>query len=366
MAETNRINVDLDILDYYDGKMKDYIDTKVGTGGLTIDDALSDTSKNPVQNKIVKKAIDEKGTYSKPLNGIPKTDLASGVQASLNKADNALQDSDISDWAKADTKPTYTASEVGAASVNSLNSHVNNTTAHITATERANWNAAKTHADSAHAPSNAQANVIETVKVNGSALTPSNKAVDISVPIVDSALSSTSTNALQTKVAYNNFSNKVDKTSNFSNKGTWYQVNQKVLVASDVVCEEHVKNDADNTSAYYKIWRIRTPGDSSKYTELMCTARSGLAEWNFGGSSGVTSTLKVNGVKVFAGTGYIIGTFTGTGSAMTISGLSFAPSRVFYYRLITGEPVLIAKRNGNGFNIDTSINTAEYEYIAFR
>lgn len=38
------------------------------------------------------------------------------------------------------------------------------------------------HSQSAHAPSNAQANVIETVKVNGTALTPSSKAVDISVP----------------------------------------------------------------------------------------------------------------------------------------------------------------------------------------
>lgn len=38
------------------------------------------------------------------------------------------------------------------------------------------------HSQSSHAPSNAQANVIETVKVNGTALTPSNKAVDISVP----------------------------------------------------------------------------------------------------------------------------------------------------------------------------------------
>ena len=31
------------------------------------------------------------GTYSKPTNGIPKTDLASSVQASLDKADSALQ-----------------------------------------------------------------------------------------------------------------------------------------------------------------------------------------------------------------------------------------------------------------------------------
>ena len=34
------------------------------------------------------------------------------------------------------------------------------------------------HSQSAHAPSNAQANVIETIKVNGTALTPNSKAVD--------------------------------------------------------------------------------------------------------------------------------------------------------------------------------------------
>ena len=33
--------------------------------------------------------------YQKPAAGIPKTDLASGVQASLNKADTALQPEDI-------------------------------------------------------------------------------------------------------------------------------------------------------------------------------------------------------------------------------------------------------------------------------
>ena len=40
----------------------------------------------------------------------------------------------------------------------SLDTHEANTTKHITSTERTNWNAAKTHADSAHAPSNAEKN----------------------------------------------------------------------------------------------------------------------------------------------------------------------------------------------------------------
>lgn len=59
------------------------------------------------------------GTYSKPSGGIPKTDLASAVQTSLGKADTALQsytetDPTVPSWAKASSKPTYTASEVGA------------------------------------------------------------------------------------------------------------------------------------------------------------------------------------------------------------------------------------------------------------
>lgn len=62
-----------------------------------------------------------------------------------------------------------------------LHSHTNkNVLDSITDTEVDNWNAAKTHADSVHAPSNAQENVIEIVNVNGTALTPDeNKSVNI-------------------------------------------------------------------------------------------------------------------------------------------------------------------------------------------
>lgn len=57
--------------------------------------------------------------YQKPSGGIPKGDLASAVQTSLGKADTALQSFTESDptvpaWAKASSKPTYTAAEVGA------------------------------------------------------------------------------------------------------------------------------------------------------------------------------------------------------------------------------------------------------------
>lgn len=52
----------------------------------------------------------------------------------------------------------------------------------LTSALKSNYDSAYTHSTSVHAPSNAQVNVIETVKVNGTALTPSSKAVNITVP----------------------------------------------------------------------------------------------------------------------------------------------------------------------------------------
>lgn len=69
-----------------------YAPTGGGGTSVTVDSELSTTSENPVQNKVITQALNEKGTYSKPTNGIPKTDLASGVQTSLGKADTALQE----------------------------------------------------------------------------------------------------------------------------------------------------------------------------------------------------------------------------------------------------------------------------------
>ncbi len=62
----------------------------------------------------------------------------------------------------------------------------------LTSTLKSNYDNAYTHSQSAHAPSNAQANVIETVKVNGTALTPSSKAVNVTIPTKVSQLTNDS------------------------------------------------------------------------------------------------------------------------------------------------------------------------------
>lgn len=68
------------------------------------------------------------GAYTKPSGGIPKSDLASDVQTSLRKADSALQsftevDPTVPSWAKASSKPSYTASEVGAVAISQGSAH---------------------------------------------------------------------------------------------------------------------------------------------------------------------------------------------------------------------------------------------------
>ena len=65
------------------------------------------------------------GAYVKPSGGIPKTDLASAVQISLGKADSALQsfteeDPTVPSWAKQQSKPSYTKSEVGLGNVDNV------------------------------------------------------------------------------------------------------------------------------------------------------------------------------------------------------------------------------------------------------
>lgn len=104
--------------------------------------------------------------YDKPADGIAKSDLAADVQASLGKADTALQDEDIAD--KADKVSNATAGNFAG-----LDANGNLTDSGSKASDFA------TAAQGAKADS-----AIQTVKVNGVALTPdANKAVDVTFEI---------------------------------------------------------------------------------------------------------------------------------------------------------------------------------------
>lgn len=84
---------------------------------LSIEGAAADA-------KAVGDAFDVLGALS-TKDSVSKSDLALDVQTSLGKADTALQsytetDPTVPAWAKASTKPSYTASEVGLGNVDNV------------------------------------------------------------------------------------------------------------------------------------------------------------------------------------------------------------------------------------------------------
>lgn len=191
---------------------KSYTDTKIAdliNGAPTTLDTLGEIAEAMGNNQSVVEALNSAiGSKANASDLAAHTENASNPH-NVTKSQIGL--GNVPNVATNDQTPTYTtASSLKALSsgekisiafgkiakaIADLISHIGNTVSHITSTERTNWNAAKSHADSAHAPSNAQVNVIETVKVNGTALTPSSKAVDITVPSYSAMTGATSSSA---------------------------------------------------------------------------------------------------------------------------------------------------------------------------
>lgn len=113
------------------------------------------------------------------VNGVAQTPSSKAVNITVPTG--ALADK--STVAEADLDTALAAKLNNAAAAN--HSHANKTTLDtIDSTKVTHWDAAYTHSQAAHAPSNAQANVIESVKVNGVALPVSSKAANISMPVI--------------------------------------------------------------------------------------------------------------------------------------------------------------------------------------
>ena len=109
-----------------------------------------------------------------PESGAPKFKFGNGVNT-------------YADLTYVTMTPTEITSAINSAINTAKHTHSNKDildaiTASFTTQLKSNYDKAYTHSQTAHAPSNAQANVIETVKVNGTALTPNSKAVDVKVP----------------------------------------------------------------------------------------------------------------------------------------------------------------------------------------
>ena len=139
----------------------------------------------------------ETNVYTHPSgtnpHGTTKSDVGLGNVPNVATNDQTPSYTEATSLAKLSSgeKLSVAFSKISKA-ITDLISHIGDSVKHITSSERIAWNSAYTHSTSTHAPSNAQANVIEIVKVNGSALTPSSKAVNVTVPIKVSQLTNDS------------------------------------------------------------------------------------------------------------------------------------------------------------------------------
>lgn len=77
-----------------------------GSNHVTVDAELSTTSTNPVQNKVIKSALDSKSNTGHKH-----------VKADITNFPTSMPASDVPAWAKAATKPSYSKAEVGLGNV---------------------------------------------------------------------------------------------------------------------------------------------------------------------------------------------------------------------------------------------------------
>ena len=176
-----------------------------GSKGKANADAISAHTGNTDIHVTTQNKTDWNAKYDKPATGIPSTDMSQAVQDSLALADSALQAADITGKAEKSemaieavtgdaTKKTITLKDglsqdvvVAHQDISGKADKVSGATANNFAGLDANGNLKDSGAKASDFATAAQGtkadSAIQSVKVNGTALTPdSNKAVDVEVP----------------------------------------------------------------------------------------------------------------------------------------------------------------------------------------
>lgn len=146
----------------------------------------------------------------------------------------------------------------------------------LTAALKANYDSAYTHSQTAHAPANAQANVIESIAVNGVALTVADKAVDVTVPTKVSQL----TNDSGFLTEHQDISGKADKAATLAGYGitdAYTKTDTDTAIATAVAGASHLKREivvalpavaSADANTIYMVLADADSGDN-KYIEWM-------------------------------------------------------------------------------------------------
>ena len=143
------------------GGVKSGGDVTISSGVITVKD---DSHNHTIANVDgLQTALDGKETSGAAATALADAKSYTNTEISklINSAPTTLDTlGEIADAmeANADVVEALETAIGTKANASDLTSHTGNTTVHITSAERTKWNAAKTHADSAHAPSNAEKN----------------------------------------------------------------------------------------------------------------------------------------------------------------------------------------------------------------
>lgn len=210
-------------LQHFNEKLQEVIDDKLSQAGsdITVDSALSGTSTNPVENKVIKTALDEKVPTTRKVNGkalsaditLSASDVSADAAGSASQAlTNAKSYTDTKIDAIVGEGASTTLDTIGEISkaieehqdvTDALNAAIGNkvdkvegkglSTNDLTDTLKTNYNAAYAFSQAAHAPASAEKNVIVGIQKNGTDLTvDSNRKVNITVPTKTSELTNDS------------------------------------------------------------------------------------------------------------------------------------------------------------------------------
>lgn len=118
-------------------------------------------------------------------DGLIKQEIAEGDELVKSYVDTEVAKKANSSHTHDDRYYTETEVDTKITGVNStISTHTGNSDIHVTTTNKSNWNSAYTHSTSAHAPSNAEKNIIVGIQKNGTDLTvdSTTRKVNITVP----------------------------------------------------------------------------------------------------------------------------------------------------------------------------------------
>lgn len=209
---------------------------ETGANKITVDSALSSTSTNPVQNKVVNSALDGKVPTTRTVNGQPLSqdvvldyddvgaDKSGAASAALTESkaytdeqtaavatqQKAYTDTQIANLVDSAPDTMNTLKELSDAIsehqdvTDALNAAIGNkvdkvdgkglSTNDLTDTLKNQYDTAYTHSQSAHAPADAEKNVIVGIQKNGTDLTvdSTTRKVNIAVPTKTSEITNDS------------------------------------------------------------------------------------------------------------------------------------------------------------------------------